>query len=79
MQPVGSRGPVFRQHLLFIDAHGTYLELDLSLSNVRLAAAAAGNLLCLADLVPDSLVPCQSLFPTFHVSFRTSALKSSNG
>ena len=55
------------------------LELDLGLSNVCLAAAAAGNLLCLADLVPDSLIPCQSLFRTFHVSVRTSALKSSNG
>jgi hypothetical protein len=33
----------------------TYLKLNLSLSNVLLATAAAGDLLCLRDLVLDSL------------------------
>jgi hypothetical protein len=55
------------------------LKLDLGLSNVGLAAASAGNLLCLGDLVPDSLCPCQSLFLQSRVMARTSALKSSNG
>lgn len=33
----------------------TYLELDLGLGNVLLAAVSAGNLLSLRDLVPDGL------------------------
>jgi hypothetical protein len=33
----------------------SYLELNLGLSNVGLAAASTGNLLGLGDLVPDSL------------------------
>jgi hypothetical protein len=32
-----------------------YLELDLGLRNVRLAAVAAGDFLRLGDLVPDGL------------------------
>ena len=67
------------QCLLCGCAHDTYLKLDLGLSNVGLAAASAGNLLCLGDLVPDSLCPCQSLFVQSRVMARTSALKSSNG
>jgi hypothetical protein len=34
----------------------SHLELNLGLSNVSLAAASAGNLLGLGDLVPDSLL-----------------------
>lgn len=67
------------QCLLCGCAHDTHLKLDLGLSNVGLAAASAGNLLCLGDLVPDSLCPCQSLFLQSRVVARTSALKSSNG
>lgn len=33
----------------------SYLQLNLSLSNILLAAAAVGNLLGLGDLVADSL------------------------
>jgi hypothetical protein len=67
------------QYFLLSHAHDTHLKLDLSLSNVSLAAASAGNLLCLADLVPDGLFPRQPLFPQFYVFSHTSALKSSNG
>jgi hypothetical protein len=68
-----------RQHFLLRYAHDTYLELNLGLSNVSLAAASVGNLLCLADLVPYSLSRRQSLFSQFRVFAHTSALKSSNG
>lgn len=34
---------------------GTYLQLNLGLGNVLLAAAAVGDLLCLGDLSPDGL------------------------
>lgn len=78
-QPGGSQGPMSCQCLLCGCAHDTHLKLDLGLSNVGLAAASAGNLLCLGDLVPDSLCPCQSLFVQSRVMARTSALKSSSG
>jgi hypothetical protein len=55
----GSRGP---ERDRFISMHTTklargreaYLELNLSLSNILLAAASVRNLLCLRDLGPDS-------------------------
>jgi len=63
MQPAGSREPGSCQRFLLRFVYGAYLELDLGLSNVSLTAVSAGNLLCLPDLVPDSLSPCQLLFP----------------
>jgi hypothetical protein len=38
-----------------------YLKLNLGLGDVSLAAVSASDLLCLADLVPDSLFRHQSL------------------
>lgn len=56
-----------------------YLELDLSLSNVLLAAVAADNLLSLSDLVPHSLSTVSLGVCAHLVAMLTSALKSSMG
>jgi len=55
MQPEGSQEPGLCQFFFLRYANQTYLKLNLSLCNISLAAASVGNLLCLADLVPDSL------------------------
>jgi hypothetical protein len=58
MLPAGSRGP---NAVSVLDLMGRraplapYLEFNLGLSDVRLAAATAGDLLGLGDLIPDSL------------------------
>jgi hypothetical protein len=65
------------QYFLLNYSHDAYLKLDLGLGDVSLAAASAGNLLCLTDLVPDSLFQRQSQLPHFMVFAPTSALKSS--
>jgi hypothetical protein len=58
----------------------THLKLNLGLSNVLLAATAAGNLLSLRNLVPYSLCSCQLKRQGTEADSRfTSALKSSMG
>jgi hypothetical protein len=61
--PLLQRGLQALEHLLLLASchcHASvchsHLELNLGLSNVSLAAASAGNLLGLGDLVPDSLI-----------------------
>jgi len=68
MQPGGSREPGLCQFFLLRYASQTYLELNLGLCNVSLAAASVGNLLCLADLVPDSLSLRQPRHPSFLIT-----------
>lgn len=59
--------------------HATYLELNLCLCDILLATAAAGNLLCLGDLVPYGLHNVSSFLTCALNDDRTSALKSSSG
>jgi hypothetical protein len=79
MPPAGSREPVPSQYFFLSCEHDAYLKLNLGLSDVSLATASAGDLLCLANLVPDSLSRHQSNFLSFIICAHTSALKSSNG
>jgi len=56
----GSQGPVEPEQLAYAQRPGlgherAYLEFDLGLSNVLLAAISARNLLCLRNLSPDGL------------------------
>ena len=62
MPPAGSRGPIAVSTFCMSFEHSAYLELNLGLGDVCLAAASAGNLLGLGDLVPDSLWRAQLLF-----------------
>ena len=55
------------------------LKLNLGLSNVLLAAATAGNLLGLGDLVPDGLFSVSLRASDIVSGIRTSALKFSSG
>jgi hypothetical protein len=57
----------------------SYLEFNLGLSNIGLAAASVGDLLGLGDLVLDSLSQCQLLHVPFQYISPTSELKSSRG
>lgn len=54
-QPGGSREPVTVSTISAIIHAFAYLQLDLSLGDVCLATATAGNLLGLGNLIPDSL------------------------
>lgn len=53
----GSQEPNKSQHgvMIQIKKRESYLKLDLGLSNIDVATAAAGNLLCLGNLVPYGL------------------------
>lgn len=56
MRLAGSRGPKYVSVGSVIKfTMSAYLELNFGLGNISLAAASAGNLLCLSNLVPDSL------------------------
>lgn len=50
-------------HLGSIETRSTHLELNLGLGDVLLATVSAGNLLCLCDLVSDSLSHRQLCIP----------------
>ena len=58
-RPEGSREPAPVNIILALILSITYLQLDLGLGDVSLAAAATGNLLSLSNLIPDSLSSSQ--------------------